>query len=74
MIWFHPLLTSSLPNNDDDNDQSDDDDDSSASNRSSDKGYQLSTVVVDVVAVDVVAAGALCWCLWRSFGSRRSGP
>ena len=38
MIWFHPLLTSSLPNNDDDNDQSDDDDDSNASNRSSDKG------------------------------------
>ena len=59
MILFHPLLTSSLPNNDDDNDQSDDDDDSNASNRSD----KLNTVVVvdaDVVAVDVVAAGALC--------------
>ena len=75
MIWFHPLLTSSLPNNDDDNDQSDDDDDSNASNRS-DKGYRLITVIVvdvDVVAVAVVAASALCWCLWRSSGSRRSG-
>ena len=59
MTLFHPLLTSSLPNNDDDNDQSDDNGDSNASNRSD----KLSTVVfvdVDVVAVDVVAAGALC--------------